>query len=85
MDDRMIEIMSEVLIELKEMKDELKGINKRLDRVEHGVDKLEGQMAKNNLAIGELRLSVMRLAENNELVLHHETRIDALERKVFSN
>jgi len=84
MDDRIVEILSEVLIELRgvntelsEMKSELKGVNKRLD-------KLDDQQAKTNLAIGELRLSVMKLAENQELILHHETRIDALERKVFS-
>ena len=68
-DDRVVELLTEMLFEQKQT-------NKRLD-------KLEMQQAKTNLAIGELRLSVMKLADRLEIIADHENRIDKLEHTVF--
>jgi len=67
--NRLVELMAEMLHEQKET-------NSRLG-------KLEDQQSKTNLAIGELRVSVMRLADQMETVFQHEKRIDALEKVVF--
>ncbi|MDX2063716.1 MAG: hypothetical protein SFY70_11690 [Bacteroidia bacterium] len=57
--------------------------NQRLVSIDHRLEKLEDQQAKTNLAIGELRLSVMHLAERIETLVEHEKRIVALEQAVF--
>ena len=81
--NRLIEIMSEMLYEQKETNKRLDETNKRLDNVESRVGNVEEQLSKTNMAIGELRLSVMRLADQIEIVHDHEKRIGLLERKVF--
>ena len=76
-DDRVVELLTEMLFEQKGMKEELVQNNKN-------IMKLQSQQAKTNLAIGELRLSVMRLADRLEIIADHENRIDKLERAVFN-
>ncbi|MBM2816538.1 MAG: hypothetical protein HW421_3300 [Ignavibacteria bacterium] len=68
-DPKIIELLTDMLIEHRET-------NKRLE-------KLEEQQAKTNVAIGELRLSVMRLADKFETVAEHDKRIYRLEEAVF--
>jgi len=83
--NRLVEVMAEMLHEQREMRRELvefqsemlelqRGTNTRLERLEH-------QMMNNNLAIGELRQSVMRLADEILVVHDHERRIVELEKK----
>jgi hypothetical protein len=67
--DRLIELMAEML-------DEQKTTNKRLGS-------LEKQQANTNLAIGELRLSVMRLADEIEKIVLLDQRVTKLENAVF--
>jgi hypothetical protein len=74
--NRRVEIMSEMLHEQRET-------NTRLGEMNNRIKKLEDQQIKTNLGIGKLRLSVIQLADLFEAVLHHEKRIDALEKKVF--
>lgn len=81
-DERIIELLSEMLIEQKAMKEQQIITNSRLLNVENKIEKLEDQQVKTNLAIGELRLSVMRLAERLEIIADHEKRIDKLEHTV---
>ena len=57
-DDRLIEIMADLLAETRESK----AINLRMAT---DISELKTQMAKNNAGIGELRLSVMNLADRN--------------------
>lgn len=74
--DRLIEITSEMLEEQRSMRKEQEKTNIRLDS-------LEIQMAKNNLATGELRLSVMRLADEIENIAKLDHRVTKLEEAVF--
>jgi len=90
-DDRVVELLTEMLFEQKGMKEQiiltntkLDSVTNRLGNVENAVNNLQRQQAKTNLAIGELRLSVMRLADRLEIIADHENRIDKLERTVFN-
>jgi TolA-binding protein len=74
--NRLADLMDELHFGMKEMRDKQKETNSRLG-------KLEDQLSKTNLAIGELRVSVMRLADQMGTVFQHEKRIDALEKVVF--
>lgn len=74
--DRLIEIMAEMLDEQKGMRKEQEKTNLRLDR-------LEDQMQKNNLAIGELHLSVIRLSDEIEKIVLLDQRVTKLEDAVF--
>ncbi|MCB0713191.1 MAG: hypothetical protein KDD67_12745 [Ignavibacteriae bacterium] len=86
---RVVELLSEMLVEMK-------GVNQRLDRVdnrlegldhrlegldhrfeglEHRVERLEGQQAKTNLALAEMRTSFMRLADR---LIHQDQILERL-------
>lgn len=79
-EEKLIEVMAELLAEVHEMRLEIKGMredfNTRIDRLSNKVEKVEGEQAKTNLGIGELRLSVMKLADFGD-------RIFRLEKEVF--
>lgn len=79
-DDRLIEIMAELLAEVHQMRVDN---NERLDKTNDRLDHLEGQMAKNTAAVGELRLSVMRLAERIEEIHELDKRVRVLEHIVL--
>ena len=66
---RLIELMAEMLHEQRTT-------NKRLESVEK-------QQANTNLAIGELRVSVMRLADEIEKIVLPDQRVSKLEDIVF--
>ena len=73
---RLIEIMAELLAEARETKVINKGIA-------NDIRELKDQTAKNNAAIGELRLSVMRLADKIEEIYHLDQRVRVLEEIVL--
>lgn len=75
-DNRIIELLSEVLFEQKET-------NKRLDRILNKLDNNDEHLLKTNLAIGELTLSVDKLSARSDNVFSHEQRIQKLEQVVF--
>lgn len=75
-DPRIIELLTDMLQEQRNLHKEQKITNLRLD-------KLEKQQAKTNIAINDLQLSVMQLAEKLEIVFQHEKRINRLEDAVF--
>ena len=79
-DDRLIEIMAELLAEVHQMRVDN---NERLDKTNERLDRLETQTAKNNAAIGELRISVMRLADKIEEIYHLDQRVRVLENIVL--
>lgn len=72
-DKRLIEIRAGLLAEVHQM---------RVDNNEH-LDRLETQTAKNNVAIGEFRVSVMRLADKLEGIYHLDQRVQGLENIVL--
>ncbi len=89
--NRLVEIMSEMLHEQKITNERLENVenqqkitNQRLENVENKLEKVEVQQIKTNAGIGELRLSVMRLADEIKIVHDHDNRINLLERKVFA-
>lgn len=53
---KLIEVMAELLAEVHEMRMEIKGMR---DDVNNRIGRLENEQVKTNLGIGELRLSVM--------------------------
>ncbi len=72
--DRLIEIMADLLAEVHQMRldsnarmdrmdGRLEGLDHRLESLDQRLERLEGHQAKTNLAIGELRLSVMKLGD----------------------
>jgi hypothetical protein len=56
-------------------------LTERVEKLEFQMEKIENQMMNNNLAIGELRMSLMRLADEILVVHDHERRIVELEKK----
>jgi len=91
-DERIIELLSDILVEQKgmrsdisEMKNDISQLKEQQIITNNRLEKLEEQQAKTNLAIGELRLSVMKLAERLEIVADHEKRIDRLEHTVYNS
>lgn len=77
-DERIVDLLADMLWEMKAFREELKEMKQEIIG-------LKEQQAKTNLAIGELRLSVMRLAEDSIFVRDHERRINLLEQKIFGN
>jgi uncharacterized coiled-coil protein SlyX len=75
-DNRIIELLSEMVFEQKET-------NKRLDKILKKMDNNEEYLMKTNLAIGELNLSADKLSERLEKTFSHEKRIEKLEQTVF--
>ena len=75
-DDRLVEIMAELLAETRESK----AITQRMA---DDTSELKNQMTKNNAGIGELRLSVMRLADKVEEIYHLDERVKVLENIVL--
>ena len=71
-DDRLIEIMAELLAEVRESK-------VITQRMANDISELKTQMSKSNAGIGELRLSVMRLADKVEEIYHLDQRVKVLE------
>ena len=57
--------------------------NERLDRANERLSRLETQMSKNTAAVGELRLSVMRLSERIEEIHELDKRVRVLENIVL--
>jgi len=74
--DRLIEIMAEMLDEQRGMRKEQALTNQRLGS-------LEKQMVKNNLGVGQLRVSVMRLADESDKILLLDKHVTKSEDVVF--
>ena len=79
-DDRLIEIMAELLSEVHQMRTDN---NERLDKTNDRLVRLETQMSKNTAAVGELRLSVMKLSDKIEEIHELDKRVRVLENIVL--
>ena len=86
-DNHLIEIMAELLAEVHQMRvdnnERLDKTNECLNTTNERLDRLETQTAKNNAAIGELRISVLRLADKIEEIYHLDQRVRVLENIVL--
>ncbi|RDC61508.1 hypothetical protein [Adhaeribacter pallidiroseus] len=92
--ERLIESMSDVLIEIKDLKSEVKDIkteikglrtetNNRFENLEKAVDKNTEGIIKLQLSNSELRLSNMHLAQEIERVLDLDRRLKIIENIVL--
>ncbi len=81
--------MLDVLAEIHEMRKGINITNDRLEKLENTtssrLEKLEKQLMLNNKAVGELRLSVMKLAERDSQFKEYERRITKVERTLAKN
>ncbi len=82
-DDRLIEIMAELLAQSYAQTEELRGMRQDLGSLRQDVNALQREQSKTNLAIGELRLSVMRLADKVEQIGELDKRLRIVENIVL--
>ena len=86
--DRLIEIVFDILEEIREIKSEVKTLrtdtNNRFEKLEKAVDYLGEQQAKTNLALSESRFSNMTLAGKIEELLEIDKRVRILENIVLN-
>jgi chaperonin cofactor prefoldin len=75
-EERIIELLTEVLTKQDQMTKMIHALTEEVRTINIRLDRLEKQTAMNSAAIGELRLSVMRLSEN-------EARLQRLEKHAF--
>ncbi len=81
-EQRLIEIMAELLAEVHDMNAELKEHGKLLREHSDDLKDLKTHQAKTNAALGELRLSILKLAERDSRIEDHENRLKFLETKI---
>ncbi len=82
-EERLIEVMPELLAEVHEMRKEftaeVRGMRKEftneISELRKDVGKLQKEQAKTNLGIQELRLSVMRLGDFGDRILRLEKEV----------
>ena len=100
-DDRLIEIMADLLAETRQfrqdsnarferLEEQQKKTNFSIERLEEqqkktnfSIERLEEQQKKTNLGLGELRLSVMKLADQLGKLVDIEQRVRILEEIVL--
>jgi len=87
---RLIELMAEMLQEQRQTNEKLGSMNERIESMDNRMESmnkrlesLEKKQASTNLAIGELRVSVMRLADEIEKIVLFDQRVSKLEEVVF--
>ena len=78
--DRLIEIMADLLNETRQMR---RDTNERLDTANSRLDRLENQLSKNTAAVGELRLSVMKPVDKIKEIHELDKRVRVLENIVL--
>lgn len=86
-EERLIEVMAELLAEVHEMRVETKrqlgDVHKSIDALSVRVGKLDGQMTKGNLQLGENTRAILKLADRVEVVPTLMERVIRLETEVF--
>ncbi len=82
-DDRYLELLAEMVTKQDTMVYELRTLNRKADTTNDRLEKLEQQQMKTNLALGELRLSVMRLGDREHILDDVVARLLKVEEKVF--
>ena len=82
-DGKVIELLSEMLIEMRGFRQEMKEVKEEMKEVKQDIRSLKDQQAKTNIALHELRLSVVQLADKFESILDLEHRLSKVEAVVF--
>jgi len=93
-EERLIEVMAELLAEVHEMRTDTKlqlgtlnqkidGLNTRVDTLNNRVDKVEAEMVKMNLQLGENTRAILKLADNVEVIPNIVEQVIKLETAVF--
>ena len=89
-DDRMVEIMSEMLFEFRNltrvteaMAADIRDIKQDIHDVKQEITELKIQQGKTTIALSELRLSNMKLAERIEDIVQLDQRVRVLENIVL--
>lgn len=75
-DDRLVEIMADLLTETHQFRQDS---NERFERLERHLERLEDQQIKTNMALGELRLSNLNMANKLEELVELNKRGRVLE------
>lgn len=71
-EERLIEVMAELLAEVHEMRVDT---SKQLNSLETAVKTLQKQQAQTNIELSEMRLSLMKLADMSERVIRLENEV----------
>jgi uncharacterized protein YdcH (DUF465 family) len=89
-DPRIVELLTQMLEEQREMRQELKQVNTRLERLENGqtqtntrLERLEKQQQNTNLKLQELTLSNLKIVDELHNVMQIGERVTRLEAAVF--
>jgi hypothetical protein len=96
-EDKLLDAVLNLGLAVKELREEIKGIKKEIIGIKEEMQGMRKEQQMTNLSIRELRLSNMRLADEqaktnkalshlpniSSTVVHHEKRIHKLEDKVF--
>ena len=82
-DDRLIEIMAEMLAELRNLKEVTQVMAGDIHTMKNDITELKIQQAKTNLGLNEMRLSNMKLAERIEETVQLDQRVRVLENIVL--
>jgi len=73
------DVLAEMLIELKQHTDELKGINSTLGKHSDKLDNLNASVSKNNMQNVQNSVSIMKLNDYIPTITDHEERLKKLE------
>ena len=73
------DVLAEMLIELKQHTDELKGINSTLGKHSDKLDNLNASVSKNNMQDVQNSVSIMKLNDYIPTITDHEERLKKLE------
>ena len=91
-DNRIIELLTDMLHEQKNMLHEQKNILQEQKnmlqeqkKTNERLDKLEKQQAKTNIELSDMRLALMKFAEKFTTFTVFEERLTKLEKAVFQN
>jgi len=82
-DNRLVEIMSEMLVKQDKMIDQQIETNKRLGHLEGEVVKLNDHVVKLNLQTAENTRAILKLADKVEKIADLDKRVKELEKAVF--
>ena len=80
-EDKLIEVMADLLAEVHEMRTEM---GKSMGVNNNRLESLEKQQRKTNMELGEVRLSLMKVAPSLEKHADQEKRIKRLVKAVFN-
>lgn len=86
-DDRLIEVMAELLAEVHEMrvdmKTQMQELNGRMGKLEEQQTRTSSELVKVNLQLGENTRAILKLADKVEVIPNLMERVIRLETEVF--